>query len=282
VKAACVALAAALFAGAAAAQQDSAAAHEHDSAAAAPLRSAVELFGPGEQLSYDVTLGGIGVGKASMEIVGWDTAQGHKVYHSYFRVKGGIPFFHVDDQLESWFDPHTMTAYRFIQRIHEGNYKPTRIYEFFPDSAKYQKQGDSVRASVKDPLDDGSFFYFVRTVPLVVGKTYEYHRYFIPEKNPVIVKVLKKDTITVKAGRFPTIMIQPIIKSGGVFADGGEAHMWLTDDDRHLLVQMKVKTKIPILNSLNLYLRQIVPTGGAPKDSAAKRDTAARDTAGTP
>lgn len=226
-------------------------------------------FGPGEQLSYDVTLGGFGVGKASMEIVGWDTAQGHRVYHSFFRVKGGIPFFHVDDELESWFDPHTMIAYRFIQRIHEGNYKPTRVYEFFPDSAKYQKQGDSVRASVKDPLDDGSFFYFVRTVPLKVGEKYEYTRYFIPEKNPVIVKVLRRDTITVKAGKFPTIVIQPIIRSGGIFADGGEALMWLTDDDRHLLVQMKVKTKIPILNSLNLYLHTIVPTG---TDSTARSE----------
>jgi hypothetical protein len=228
-------------------------------AAAAPYRAdSLPLpFGPGELLSYDVKLGGLGVGHASMEITGYDTVQGHRVMHSYFQVKGGIPFFSVNDQLESWFDPHTMVAYRFIQRIHEGGYHPVRIYEFYPERALYQKQGDTLRASVSDPLDDGSFFYFVRTVPLEVGRTYTFTRYFIPEKNPVIVKVLRRDTITVKAGRFPTVVIQPIIKSGGVFADGGEALMWLTDDDRHLLVQMKVKTNIPILSSLNLYLRSI-------------------------
>ena len=254
------------------------AAHElaTPAAAAAVARDSMPKvpFGPGEQLSYHVTLGGLGVGHASMEITGWDTAQGHRVYHSFFRVKGGIPFFHVDDQLESWFNPHTMIAYRFIQRIHEGNYKPTRIYEFFPDSAKYQRKGDSVRASVPDPLDDGSFFYFVRTVPLKVGERYEYTRYFQPEKNPVVVKVLRKDTIEVKAGKFATVVIQPVIKSGGIFADGGEALMWLTDDDRHLLVQMTVKTKIPILRSLNLYLETIKPPGA---DSTAKPDTASRD-----
>jgi hypothetical protein len=214
-------------------------------------------FAPGERLTYDVTLGGLGVGKASMAITGWDTVQGHRVMHSLFTVKGGIPFFTVNDVLESWFDPHTMVAYRFIQKIHEGGYHPVRIYELYPDRALYQKQGDTLRASVSDPLDDGSFFYFVRTVPLEVGKTYEFTRYFIPEKNPVIVKVLRRDTITVKAGTFATVVIQPIIKSGGVFADGGEALMWLTDDDKHRLVQMKVKTKIPILNSLNLFLRGI-------------------------
>lgn len=270
-----------LVAASAASAQDSAA-----HALPAPV-SAVEAdshatkalpFGPGELLTYDVKLGGLGVGDASMEITGWDTAQGHKVFHSLFKVKGGIPFFHVDDELESWFNPHTMVAYRFIQRIHEGNYKPTRIYELFPDSAKYQKKGDSVRASVHEPLDDGSFFYFVRTVPLIVGEKYTYERYFIPEKNPVVVKVLRRDTITVKAGKFPTVVIQPVIKSGGVFADGGEALMWLTDDDRHLLVQMKVKTKIPILNSLNLYLKTIVPTGSSPaKADSARADTVKHD-----
>ena len=276
---------AARFAAAVALGVAAAAAHAQDPAShdvATPAAPAVVArdsmpkvpFGPGEQLSYDVTLGGLGVGHASMEITGWDTAQGHRVYHSFFRVKGGIPFFHVDDQLESWFNPHTMVAYRFIQRIHEGNYKPTRIYEFFPDSAKYQRKGDSVRESVHDPLDDGSFFYFVRTVPLIVGEKYEYTRYFQPEKNPVVVKVLRKDTITVKAGKFATVVIQPVIKSGGIFADGGEAQMWLTDDDRHLLVQMKVKTKIPILRSLNLYLHEIKEPG---KDSTAKPDTASRD-----
>ena len=222
-------------------------------------------FGPGERLIYDVTLGGLGVGKGSMEITGWDTAQGHRVLHSLFTVKGGIPFFHVDDQLESWFDPYTMVAYRFIQRIHEGGYHPIRIYEFLPERAMYQRQGDTLKASVADPLDDGSFFYFVRTVPLVIGQTYVYTRYFIPEKNPVTVKVLRRDTVTVKAGRFATIVIQPIIKSGGIFADGGEALMWLTDDDRHLLVQMKVKTKIPILSSLNLYLHSIAPAADSAK-----------------
>lgn len=214
-------------------------------------------FHPGEHLSYDVSLGGMGVGHGTMEIAGWDTAQGHRVLHTLFTVKGGIPFFHVDDQLESWFDPHSMVAYRFIQRIHEGGYHPIRIYEFFPEKAQYQRQGDTLKASVSNPLDDGSFFYFVRTVPLVVGETYTYTRYFIPDKNPVTVKVLRRDTITVKAGKFATIVIQPVIKSGGIFADGGEALMWLTDDDRHLLVQMKVKTKIPILSSLNLYLHSI-------------------------
>ena len=109
----------------------------------------------------------------------------------------------------------------------------------------------------------------MRTVPLEVGKTYEFTRYFIADRNPVIVKVLRRDTVDVDAGTFPTIVIQPIIKSSGLFSDGGEALMWLSDDPRHILVRMKVKTKVPIFKSLDLYLKTIHATRRAPAPDSA-------------
>jgi hypothetical protein len=220
----------------------------------------------GELLRYQVVLAGVRVGEASMQIIGKDTVRGHDVFHSVFYVRGGIPFFKVNDELESWFDPHLMISYRFIQRINEGGYHRVRPYDIYPDRKIAQMEGKPEEASVADPLDDGAFFYFVRTVPLKVGETYTFQRYFKLDKNPVIVKVLRLDTVTVKAGRFPCIVIQPIIKSGGIFAEGGEALMWLSDDDRRMLVQMK--TKVPILKSLDLYLKSVTmaPPG---VDSAA-------------
>jgi hypothetical protein len=220
----------------------------------------------GELLRYGVVLAGVRVGEASMQIIGRDTVRGHRVLHSVFHVKGGIPFFKVNDELESWFDPYSMISYRFIQRINEGGYHRVRPYEIYPDRKIAQMTGKPEEPSVADPLDDGAFFYFVRTVPLKVGETYTFQRYFKAEKNPVIVKVLRLDTVTVNAGRFACIVIQPIIKSGGIFAEGGEALMWLSDDDKRMLVQMK--TKVPILKSLDLYLKSVTfaPAG---VDSAA-------------
>jgi hypothetical protein len=110
---------------------------------------------------------------------------------------------------------------------------------------------------VENPLDDGSFLYFVRTVPLEVGKTYTFNRYFRPDRNPVIVKVLRKERVTVAAGTFDAIVIQPIIKSQGLFAEGGDALMWLSDDPRHILVQFKAK--VPVLRTLDLYLQSYQP-----------------------
>jgi hypothetical protein len=98
--------------------------------------------------------------------------------------------------------------------------------------------------------------YFVRTIPLEIGQTYSFNRYFRPDRNPVQIRVLRKETVSVPAGKFETIVIQPVIKSKGIFSEKGHAEMWLTNDSRRLLVQMKTDLSI---GSLNLYLRGYVP-----------------------
>ncbi|HEV7704674.1 MAG TPA: DUF3108 domain-containing protein, partial [Gemmatimonadaceae bacterium] len=148
-------------------------------------------YGPGEQLVYDLAVGGAKVGTGSMSLVQGETIDGHETFHSTFDIKGGFLFFKVNDRLESWFEPATATSHRFYQLINEGSYHKERYFEIFPDSAKLHQRGFELKESVPEPLDDASFFYFVRTVPLNIGETYTYTRYFRPEKNPVIVKVLR-------------------------------------------------------------------------------------------
>jgi hypothetical protein len=229
------------------------------SEAAAPARtdSATYPFGVGEKLTYDVAVGGAKVGSGEMKIVGVDTVQGHPTFHSLFTVDGGFLMFKVHDVLESWFDTSTLSSRRFVQKIHEVNYEKERDYDIWPEKAKMQQHGYPEMASVPNPLDDGSFLYFVRTVPLEVGKTYTFNRYFRPDRNPVIVKVLRKEKVTVPAGTFDAIVIQPVIKSQGLFSEGGEAQIWLTDDPRHIVVQMKAK--VPVLKTLDLYLQSYQP-----------------------
>lgn len=221
-----------------------------------PLPS-VRPYGVGEKLVYDLAVGGAKVGTGSMAIVGNEVIDGHDTFHSIFDIKGGFLFFKVNDRLESWFEPATATSHRFYQLINEGSYHKERYFEIYPDSAKLHQRGFEMKESVRDALDDASFFYFVRTVPLVIGETYTYTRYFRPEKNPVIVKVLRREKIKVDAGTFDTIVLQPIIKSGGLFAEGGEALIWVTNDDRRIMVQLRAK--MPVLRSLDLFLKSYTP-----------------------
>jgi len=229
----------------------------HPAAAVTRTDSLSRPFGVGEKLSYTVAVGGAKVGNGEMRIIGIDTVQGHPTFHSSFTVDGGFLMFKVHDVLESWFDTTTLSSRRFVQKIHEVNYEKQREYDIWPEKSQMQQHGYPVMPSVSNPLDDGSFLYFVRTVPLEVGKTYTFNRYFRPEKNPVVVKVLRKERVTVPAGTFDAIVIQPIIKSQGLFSEGGEAEIWLSDDPRHILVQMKAK--VPVLQTLDLYLQSYQP-----------------------
>ena len=107
-----------------------------------------------------------------------------------------------------------------------------------------------------------ALLYFVRTMELEVGKTYELNRYFRPDRNPVIVKVLRKQKISVPAGKFETIVIQPIIKSKGIFSEGGRAEIYLSDDAARIMVQMRVRLSVATI-SLQLTSYQ-PPTTATP------------------
>ena len=71
----------------------------------------------------------------------------------------------------------------------------------------------------------------------------------------MILKVLRKETIQVPAGTFDTIVVRPIIKSPGLFGEGGEAEVYFSDDERRLLVCLT--SKVSIVGSLSLHLTDI-------------------------
>jgi hypothetical protein len=208
-------------------------------------------FGPGERVDYRVKFGALGVvGRSSLEVVGIDTVRGKPSYRINFRMKGSMLFAKVNDFYQSWLDIERLQSHRFDQEIHQINYKNHRIFDFHPDSLIWRRadNGQSGELATQQPLDDISFLYYVRTLPLVVGETYSLDRYFKKSGNPVVVKVLRKETVKVPAGEFQTIVVQPIIKTDGLFSEGGKAEVFFSDDERRLVVQLKTKLKIGTLN----------------------------------
>jgi hypothetical protein len=195
-----------------------------------------------------------------MEVVGIENIRGREVYHTAFWVQGGTFFYKVNDLDESWFDTQTLSSLRFVQQHEEGSKDRERHYEIYPDRAVYEALQDKPvkeTPSVHQPLDDGSFLYFIRTIPLTVGQTYDFDRYYKPDRNPVRIRVLRKERITVPAGTFNAIVIQPVIKTKGIFSENGRAEVWLSDDDRRIMLQLKSHLSF---GSLSIYLKSYVPS----------------------
>lgn len=218
-------------------------------------------FGVGERAEYSVSLGMFGdVGVGSMEVVKIENVHGHRTYHLRFKLNGKVAFARVDDTLESWLDVSRLFARRIHQDQHEVNYRRKRGYDFFPDSMFYRRRetGNTARLASSEPLDEVSFLYWIRTQPLEVGKTYTYNRYYKESGNPVRLKVLRRETIKGTGGvDVPVVVVQPIIKTSGLFGEGGEAEVYFTDDWRRILVKMT--SKVPVIGRLGLTLTSYTP-----------------------
>jgi hypothetical protein len=176
-------------------------------------------------------------------------------------VQGGNFLYRVNDVYESWMDAETLSSLRFVQELEEGGKEVERRFEIYPERAAFvqtSKKPTKEEKSVSQPLDDGSFLYFIRTIPLEVGQTYDFDRYFRPDRNPVRIRVLRKERgVKVPAGTFNAIVVQPVIKTKGIFSENGHAEIWLSDDERRIMLQLKSKLSF---GSLNLYLKSYLPS----------------------
>lgn len=208
-------------------------------------------FAPGERLEYAISFGPIHVGSGSMQLDVGDTIRGRPTYHAVFRIDGGTFFYRVADRIESWFTVDSFASLKFTQHLHEGRYHAERVFDIYPAQRVYVPAGDTAMRSVAEPLDDASFLYFVRTLPLTLGATYRFDRYFQVEGNPVVIRVLRRERVTVPAGTFDAIVVQPQITTSGIFSKNGRAEVWLRADGGHEVLQMKSHLAF---GSINLYL----------------------------
>jgi hypothetical protein len=198
-------------------------------------------FTVGEELVFHAKFGMLPAGTARMRVEGIDTVRGRNAYHVVFTVDGGVPFFRVHDRYDSWIDVTTLSSLRHKQQISEGRYSRNTTYEIMPESGEYKRNDEPLKPTVANPLDDGSFIYAVRAAGVRVGETRRDDRYFVPDRNPVVLTGLREDTVTVGAGTFPTTVVRPTIKTSGIFSENGEAQVWFTNDERRLPVLLKTK-----------------------------------------
>lgn len=214
-------------------------------------------WGPGEYLVYNVKLGWFGVGSGALMIEGLDNVRGNPTYRAVMGINGGALGFSIDDRYTSWFDVESFQSWRFI-RDNGGTYESQRHYEFYPERDLWDREdNDEFGPMATDvPLDEIAFIYYLRTLPLEVGETYIFDRYFKETGNPIRVEVLRKDRRKTDAGEFNTIVVRPTFQSEGLFSEDGKAELHFSDDERRLLVYMWVNMpRVP--GGISLHLQSI-------------------------
>jgi hypothetical protein len=202
-------------------------------------------FRVGETFEYTGKLGMLNLGHASMSVVRLDTIRGVESFVFRFQLQASTFVFKMDDVMHSWTGTADMVSRRFHQDFDEDGKVRRRFYEIFPDSGffKERERGEQA-ATVHQPLDDAAFFYFIRTPPLEVGETYTFDRYFKKDKNPVTIRVVKRERCELPDGtKMQCLVLHPVITAdrNGMFSPRADARIWLTDDERRIPVQIRSK-----------------------------------------
>jgi len=202
-----------------------------------------QAFRVGEYLKFVVRFGPIRAGYAYMEIPEIVDYQGRRCYRAVSRAESNdffSTFYKVRDRAESLIDSVGIFSWRFQKSLREGKYRADIVEHFDQYRHRVITRKDTVPVPpyTQDVL---SALYFVRTQKLEVGKSIEVSTFSDGKKYPLIVKVHRKEKIRVAAGKFSCFVVEPMLKSTGIFKHKGRITVWLTDDVYKMPVMMKTE-----------------------------------------
>ncbi len=213
-------------------------------------------FKLGEKLTFAVKYGFVTAGIAVMEIPKIKRISGRETYNITFRVNTVTSFdifYKVRDRYETYLDTKGLFPWRFEQHIREGGY--SRDFSAFFDQRRGRAK--TSEGTYEIPLyvnDIVSAFYIARTFDysnLKPGDKFKLENFYKDKVYPLDVVYLGKETISVEAGTFECIIVEPLVLEGGLFKSEGSIIVWLSNDE--CKIPVKVKTKV-IIGSIDAEL----------------------------
>lgn len=221
------------------------------------LSAGLPLWLQGEQLDYEVGYGFMTAGEASLITkVGADSSQlefltlatNNGFFESIYPVRDTI--------LTKVSRPGLIPSY-FRRVVNEGSYHARSQIRFdyplkkayladsvFESNGKLRRSFDSSVVLDADYHCIISAFYKVRAMYLEPGKTGYFLALSGKKKYKLKVICHRKEVITVQAGTFPCLVVEPVLEGDGIFQSKGSLTIWLSDDARRLPVLMKSKISV--------------------------------------
>ena len=215
-------------------------------------------FGIGEQLTYSARVGKVGkVGKAVMWIEGPSDVRGTSTYVLRFDFRAGIGLVKAEDRTESWLDARRMASLQFHKHERHPLSRHDEKVDMFPDERRWQgADGEAGQSPTDAPLDELSFMYFLRTLPLTADTVFQFNRHFDAARNPTTVRVVGREDVKTGEGEFHTVLLEMRVKDPRRYRGEGVISINLSDDDRRLPV--RIVSSMPVIGTAALTLESHV------------------------
>jgi hypothetical protein len=215
-------------------------------------------FEVGERLRYRVSVGKLGaVGQGEMSVSGPEDVRGTETLVLKSEISAKVGFVRKTERAESWIDPIRMAALRYQKRTH-GAFTRDEDHrvELFPQDQRWtDDRGRQGQSPTSAPLDELSFIYYLRTLPLDADTVDRVVRHYDPSRNPITVRVTGRDTVRTSAGTFPTIVVEMRVKDPGRYGGEGVIRLHLSDDAFRYPV--RIESSVPVLGATVLTLESV-------------------------
>jgi hypothetical protein len=222
-----------------------------------------QAFDAGEWFQFSIQYGAVKAGDALMQVEPMQVIDGRTCYHLVSKAESNSffsLFFKVRDRVDSFMDAENLVSRRFYKNTLEGKHRDNFSIEFNNDSGTVSYSNGFVMEVAPCSQDILSAFYYVRTLDLKVGQNIEVPCHADKKNYPLVVKVHKRETVRTPAGKFKCVVIEPLLKSSGLFRQKGRLTIWLTDDQYKIPILMKSKI---IVGSVSAILTDMYsPTAG--------------------
>jgi hypothetical protein len=214
-----------------------------------------------EKLKFSVKWNFIEAGEVVLEIRGFENMHGRKAYCIYSKAQSA-PFFDavfaVNDVNRSWIDYESVCSLKFWSQVSEGGWQKEEILDFNqPDNTYLLNDNGKMQMGYSAPWaqDVLSAFYYMRLQNLEIGKEFSVDVHTGDKTWSLIVKILRKETVSVPLGEFECFVIEPELKQGArLFGAQGKLQVWLTADKRKIPVLVKAEIPVGvIIAELQLY-----------------------------
>lgn len=198
-------------------------------------------FAPGERATYQVRVAKMGArGHGSMWVDGPEVVRGVQTYVLHFDSEAGVGPFKAGDRTTSWLDAQRMTSLRFTKREHHLFSHHDDDVEIYPTQRRWEAGAAGKGESPTDaPLDELSFLYFVRTLPLDDDSLHLFVRHYDPDRNPVSLRAVGKEAIEAGGVTFSTVIVEMRVRDPRHYRGEGVLRINLSDDERRILVRIE-------------------------------------------
>jgi hypothetical protein len=195
-------------------------------------------------------------GHGAMWVDGPEVVRGTETWVLHFGFKARLGPVKVSDTTESWLDPQRMASLRFVKHERHPFSSHDEDIALFPDQKRWSgANGESGDAITAAPLDELSFIYFLRTVPLDADSTYSFNRHFDAARNPTTVKVVRRGSVTVGAGTFDAILVEMRVRDPARYRGEGVIRIHFSDDARRL--PLRIESTLPVAGTALLTLEAL-------------------------